>query len=182
MVVDVDDEFTMRLLRLFNEKEGHKYLKKMGVPAEFVDHLDLLGISSIANLIGAIKMAKYYEFSENDAIFTVATDSMELYQSRYQELREQYGDYTEVDAAKDFDTCLMNLSIDYMLELSYWDKRRMHNLKYFTWIEQQGKTVEELNEQWYNENYWHDRLNTYKEWDEKIREFNEKTGLLKKYK
>ncbi len=182
MVVDIDDEYTMRLLRLFNEAEGHKYLKKMGVPEEFIKNLDLFGISSIANLIGSIKMAKYYEMTDKDVIFTVATDSMELYQSRYRELREAYGEYTEVDAARDFDTCLMNLSIDFMLELSYWDKRRMHNLKYFTWIEQQGKTVEELNEQWYDDNYWKDRLNSYKEWDEKIKEFNERTGLLKKYK
>ncbi len=182
MVVDIDDEYTMRLLRLFNEKAGHEYLKKIGVPAEFVDKLDLLGISSIANLLGAIKMAKYYEFGENDAVFTVATDSMELYQSRYEEMREAYGKYTEADAAKDYDRCLMGISLDFMLELSYWDKKRMHNLKYFTWIEQQGKTVEELNEQWYNDNYWKEKLNTYKKWDKKITEFNEKTGLLKKYK
>jgi len=58
----------------------------------------------------------------------------------------------------------------------------MHNLKYFTWIEQQGKTVEELNEQWFNNNYWKDKFNSFKEWDEMIREFNEKVGLIQKYR
>jgi hypothetical protein len=58
----------------------------------------------------------------------------------------------------------------------------MHNLKYFTWIEQQGKTVEELNAQWYDENYWTEHFHSYIEWDEKIKEFNERTGLLKKYR
>jgi len=136
----------------------------------------------VANLIGSIKMAKYYEMTENDMIFTVATDSMELYKSRIKELREERGEYKEIDAAKDFEDVLMGASIDWMLELSYWDRRRMHNLKYFTWVEQRGKSVEELNEQWYNDNYWKEKFNSYKEWDELIREFNERVGLIKKYK
>jgi len=181
MVADIDDSHCMRIVRLFNEPEGRKYLEKMGIPGEFVERLDLLGISSIANLLGAIKMAKYYEMNENDIVFTVATDSMELYRSRLKEMHEASGVYAETDAARDFDACLMGQTVDWMLELSYWDKRRMHNLKYFTWIEQQGKTVEELDAQWYDDNYWKDRLNSYREWDDKIREFNERTGLLKKY-
>jgi len=180
MVVDIDDEFTMHLLRLFNEEEGRKYLKKF-VPEEIVDKLDLLGISSIANIVGAIKMAKYYEMTEHDFIFTVATDSMELYQSRIKELREQYGEYSEIEAAKDFERYLMGITTDWMIEMTYYDKKRMHNLKYFTWVEQQGKTVEELNEQWYNDNYFIERLESYKEWDKYIKEFNERVGLIKKY-
>ncbi|MCD6412717.1 MAG: pyridoxal-phosphate dependent enzyme [Elusimicrobia bacterium] len=182
MVVDIDDDKCVRMIRLFNEPEGRKYLKKMKVPPEIVDKLDLFGISSVANLIGAIKMAKYYEMNENDIIFTVATDSMELYQSRLKELHEEHGPYTELDAGRDFEASLAELGTDLMLELSYWDKKRMHNLKYFTWIEQQNKTVEELDAQWYDENYWSVRLESYKKWDEEINEFNEKTGLLKKYK
>jgi len=182
MVVDIDDEDCMRLLRLFNEPKGQDYLKKKGVDPVVVDKLDLLGISSIANLLGCIKMAKYYEMNENCIITTLATDSMELYGSRYQEAREEYGDYTEMQAALDFEKCLMGQTIDWMMELTYWDKRRMHNLKYFTWIEQQGKTLEELNAQWYDDNYWKEQFHSYEKWDELIREFNEKTGLLKKYK
>ena len=181
MVADIDDEQCMRIVRLFNEPTGREYLKKKGVAPEILDRLDLLGISSIANIIGSIKMAKYYEMNENDIIFTIATDSMELYQSRLKELLEKKGEYKEADAAADFDSCLMGISIDWMLELSYWDKRRMHNLKYFTWIEQQGKTVEELDAQWYDDNYWKEKFNSWKEWDKLIKEFNEKTGLLKKY-
>ena len=59
---------------------------------------------------------------------------------------------------------------------------RIHNLKFFTWVEQQGKTVEELNEQWYNDNYFIERLETYKELDERIKEFNEKVWLIKNYR
>jgi cysteine synthase A len=126
-------------------------------------------------------MAKYYEMNENDIIVTIATDSMELYQSRLREVHGEQGAYSEIDAAKDFERCLMGQTTDWMIELSYWDKRRMHNLKYFTWVEQQGKDIEELNAQWYDENYWKERLNSYKDWDERIREFNERTGLLGRY-
>ena len=180
MVAGIDDEYSMRLLRLFNEPSGKKYLGLKGMPVETIDKLHLLGISSIANLIGAIKMAKYYEMNENDIVFTIATDSMELYQSRIKELRKERGKYIDYQAAADFDTCLVNLSTDHMLELSYWDKKRMHNLKYFTWVEQIGKDVEELDRQWYDENYWKEKYYSYKEWDKHIREFNEKTGILKK--
>jgi cysteine synthase A len=181
MAVDIDDEACMHLIRLFNEPAGRKVLKEAGIDPEFVDKLDLFGISSAANILGAIKMAKYYEMTDKDVIFTVATDSMELYQSRLQELRDMYGKYTETDAAKDFDRYLMGVTTDWMLELRYYDKKRMHNLKYFTWIEQQGKELDELNAQWYDDNYWKEKFESYKEWDELIREFNERVGLIKKY-
>ncbi|MFH1312672.1 MAG: pyridoxal-phosphate dependent enzyme [Candidatus Eisenbacteria bacterium] len=181
MVASIDDDHCIRLIRLFNEPAGKKYLAKMGVEKSLIDNLDLFGISSVANLLGTIKMAKYYEMNENDMLFTIATDSMELYQSRLKELHDEYGEYSELDAARDFELCLVGQTFDWLLELSYWDKKRMHNLKYFTWIEQQGKTVEELDAQWYDDVYWKVQLSSFKEWDSRIKEFNERTGLLKKY-
>ena len=182
MVAGIEDEKCMRMIRLFNEEKGHAYLKKKGVSDEVISKLDLLGISSVANIIGAIKMAKYYEMNENDMVFTVATDSMELYGSRIKELREQKGEYGEIDAARDYETCLEEIDTEHLMELTYRDKKRMHNLKYFTWVEQQGKEVEDLDAQWYDENWWTDRLHVTEKWDKQITEFNEKTGLLKKYK
>ena len=181
MVAGIDDDSCLRLMRLFNEPSGRHFLAARGIPEELVNRLDLMGISSIANLIGSIKMARYYEMNQDDIIFSVATDSMELYQSRIEELREEKGAYTEVQAAVDFETCLMSLKTDHMHELSYWDKKRIHNLKYFTWVEQLGKDVEELDRQWSDEEYWREKYQSYREWDKLIREFNERTGLRKKY-
>ena len=181
LVAGIDDEPNIRIMRLFNESAGHTVLKANGVPAEIVDKLHLLGISSIANIMGAIKMAKYYEMNENDCIFTVATDSMEMYQSRIKEANEKYGTYTNVDAEVDYKGKLMDIGTDFIIETTYLDKKRMHNLKYFTWIEQQGKTVEEINDQWYNDKYWDNHYSIADEMDEKIIEFNERTGLIKKY-
>jgi len=182
MVAGIDDNPNIRLMRLFNESAGLDYLKnELNIDPVLADKLNLLGISSIANLMGSIKLAKYFEMDENDVVFSVATDSMEMYQSRLAEENELHGEFTNRDAAVSFDADLLGLNIDHMIEMTYYEKKRMHNLKYFTWIEQQGKTVEELNAQWYDDNYWKSHYAKITEWDEKIMEFNERTGLLKEY-
>jgi len=182
LVGAIDDNPNIRLMRLFNEPDGRAYLKnELHIDAELVDKLGLLGISSIANLMGSIKLAKYYEMDENDMLFTVATDSMDMYQSRLAEEKQKHGEFTNRDAAVSFDSDLLGLNIDHMLEMTYYQKKRMHNLKYFTWIEQQGKTVEELNAQWYDENYWKSRYAKVQEWDDEINAFNERTGVMKEY-
>jgi len=182
MVAGIDDNPNIRLMRLFNEQAGKDYLEKeIGIDPELVEKLNVMGISSIANMMGAIKMAKYYEMTEDDVVFTVATDSMEMYQSRIIEERGLHGEFTNRDAAVSFDADMLGLGVDHIIEMNYYEKKRMHNLKYFTWIEQQGKTVEELNAQWYDDNYWKSRYAKVEEWDEKINEFNEATGLLKEY-
>jgi DNA replication protein DnaC len=127
----------------------------------------------------AIKFAKYYELGEDDVVLTVFTDSMELYQSRLEEMEEKYGEYTKTDAAVDYNAHLDRLSTDYLEELTYESRKRIHNLKYYTWIEQQGRDVEELNAQWYDyENYWGEIHNMTGKIDELIKEFNERVGLL----
>ena len=182
VVAGIDDEACMCLLRLFNEPVGREYLEGCGVDPELVGRLDLLGISSIANLLTAVKTAKYFEMSPKDILFTVATDSLEMYGSRFAEERERQGPYGEVAAAVHHERYLLGEGIDHLLELSYWDRKRMHDLKYFTWVEQLGKDVEELDAQWYDDDYWTRRFHSYEEWDERITEFNGRTGLLERYR
>lgn len=179
MIIAIDDNDTMALARLFNEPEGQKFLKDLGVSKELLDNLDLLGISSIGNMLMACKMAKYYEMDEHDVILTVFTDSMELYQSRLYEMRQKHGDYSELDANRDYHVSILGQKTDNMLELNYLQKRRIHNLKYYTWIEQQGKTLKELDRQWYDyDNYWNSIHSQVAQIDEIIKEVNEKVGLI----
>ncbi len=181
LIVATDDNDCMRLIRLFNEPAGKEYLLRQGVAEELVGKLGLMGISSIGNMVTAIKMAKFYEMTGRDIIFTIATDSMELYGSRLQELTEQYGPYREIDAAADYQRHILGLKTDFMLEAGYWERKRIHNLKYFTWIEQQAKDLDELNRQWYDyPDYWDEIHGQTEEIDRLIRDFNEMTGLLKK--
>jgi cysteine synthase A len=179
MVIAVDDNSCMNLIRLFNESEGWNYLRKQGVSDDIISKLPLLGISSIGNLLCAIKFAQYYELTKRDVVVTVWTDSMDLYNTRLKEMRDTYGTYSEIEAAKDYHRYLMAESTDHMLELSYRDKRRIHNLKYFTWIEQQGKELSELDAQWHDFPEFWDRIHSQViEIDGLIDHFNERTGLL----
>ena len=117
MVMAIDDEACMSLARLFNEPAGRAYLVRQGVPEQLVEQLVLLGISSIANVLSAIKFAKWYELDENDVVLTVFTDSMELYQSRLQELHEEHGEYSETDAAADYERYLLGGTVACVEEL-----------------------------------------------------------------
>jgi len=180
MVIAIDDNSCMNLIRLFNEPEGWNYLRKQGVSGDIISKLPLLGISSIGNLLCAIKFAKYYELTRRDIVMTVWTDSMDLYKTRLKEMRETDGTYSEMEAAKDYHRYLMAESTDNMLELSYRDKRRIHNLKYFTWIEQQGRELSELDAQWHDfPEYWDGIHGQVIEIDGLIEQFNERTGLLR---
>ena len=112
------------------------------------------------------------KYNEDDVIVTVFTDSAEMYQSRLQEQTALKGEYTELQAALDRESILQAQSYDNLLELSYWDKKRIHNLKYYTWVEQQGKTYQEILQQWEPE-YWIETFeNNLEELDKAIEEFN----------
>ena len=152
-IAAIDDEDCMRILRLFNEPAGRKHLATLGVKAKELESLPLLGISGICNLLAAIKTAKYFELSEPDVIFTVFTDSTDLYGSRVKELEKERGAYRAPAAIADFAGPLAHQSVDHYKELTFPDRKAIHNLKYYTWVEQQGKTCEELNAQW-SPDYW----------------------------
>jgi len=67
-----------------------------------------------------------------------------------------------------------------MAELNYQQRKRVHNLKYYTWIEQQQMDIDDLNAQWYDtEGTWDAVHAQAKDLDDLIDEFNEDVGLLK---
>jgi cysteine synthase A len=177
MVVAIDDNAVVNLARLFNEPAGRAYLVKQGVPEALVSRLDLLGFSGISNVLSAIKFARWYELGENDIVLTILTDSMELYGSRLEEMRAEYGHYGETDAAAHFAHYLHGQSTDNMIELTYPDRRRVHNLKYFTWVEQQGRTYPEIMAQWNAPDYWTGFQSQAGEIDALIEAFNAEVGL-----
>ncbi len=179
VVTAIDDYACLNLVRLFNEPEGHTYLLGQGVPEAFIRQLSLIGISGIGNVLSAIKFAKYFELGPRDIVFTVLTDSMELYGTRVKEMRQERGAYNTEQAAVDYNRYLLGESTANMLELRYPDRKRIHNLKYFTWIEQQKKSLAELDEQWADyPDFWDRNHAQADEIDRLIRAFNERTGVL----
>ncbi len=180
MVIAIDDNDTMNLMRLFNEPAGREYLvRDVGAPPEIVEQLNLLGISSIANVLMAVKFAKYFELGPRDMIITVFTDSMDMYRSRLEEARASMGEYTRDDAIRDYHRHLIGINTDAMQELTFYDRKRIHHLKYFTWIEQQQFPLDELNRQWYEyDEYWPGVQRLVPTIDRLIEEFNRRVGLL----
>ena len=147
---------------------------------ETIEKLTWMGISGIANVLCCIKMAKYYELTEDDVVCTVLTDSAVMYGSRIEELNEKHGAYSEEEARLDHNLHMLGLKTDSMMELTYEDRKRIHNLKYYTWVEQQARDVKDLNALWYDTKGTWDAVHAQaKELDELINEFNEATGLLK---
>ena len=177
VAVGIDDEATISLTRLFNEPAGKAYLVDQGVKPDLVEALAMFGISCIGNMLATIKLAKHYEMGSNDLLVTVGTDSMEMYGSRLVELNEERGEFTSLDAAGAYHRYLMGAGLDHLQELGYWDRKRIHNLKYYTWVEQQGKTYEEIQAQWYDDDYWTSIQAMADPIDELIETFNDKVGL-----
>lgn len=176
----VDDEQVMQLLRLFNEDAGKAYLAKQGVSPALAEQLDAVGISGMCNLVSAIKTAKYYDMDGRDVIFFPLTDSMDLYTSRIGEMRATEGRFTNDRAARVFGRFLEGCEPDTYRELSYFDRKQLHNFKYFTWVEQQGRTSDELRELW-DPDFWEALFDDAQvaQWDKLINQFNAATGLLK---
>jgi cysteine synthase len=173
-VVAVDDEQLMQLMRLFNEEAGHECLLREGVSEDLLASLPLLGISSLCNLVSAVKTARYFDMDSRDVVFVPLTDAMNLYESRMHEMHEAEGEYTARSADRHYARYLQGITTDHVRELNYSDRKALHNFKYFTWVEQQGKSSDELRELW-DTDFWSRVFSTdvVDEWDRLIEAFNE---------
>ena len=172
-VVGVSDEATNNLNLLFNTSEGKEYLKKRkGFDVEFVDRLPEFGFSSIANIIASIKLAKKMKLTKDDAIITVATDGADLYETELAKTKKHFSKrYDQITCAEIFAKNFEAITVDHTLELSQIDKERIFNLGYYTWVEQQGISLEEF-ENRRNQSFWDKHYKDMISLDEKIKEFN----------
>ena len=173
LVAAVDDEQAMQLMRLFNEQEGQRCLRREGVDAATIGTLGDIGISGICNLVAGIKAARYYDMDSRDVIFIPLTDSMQLYSSRMREMQQAHGPYTTHLADQHYGRYLQGTTTDHLRELGYADQKALHNFKYFTWAEQQGRSVEELRQLW-DTDFWKQVFSqdVVDEWDRLIDAFN----------
>lgn len=177
VVCAVDDEHCLALMRLLNEDAGKSFLARRGVPSGAVAGLPLIGISSICNVVAAIKTARYFELGADDVLFTPLTDSMALYQSRLREQHALHGPYTESTAGAHFSRYLEGIGTDHLCELRYPQRKAIHNLKYFTWVEQQQRDVNDLRRLW-DLDFWTETFAEADQWDRWIADFNREVGAL----
>ena len=172
-VVDVSDKATDNLNLVFNTKIGKEYLiNKLGLKNPLVNTLPEFGLSSIANIIASIKLAKYMNLGKEDAIITVATDGADLYLSELEKTKNNYqGAFDNAACSNIYKKYLKEIDSDNMLELSQNDKERIFNLGYYTWVEQQGVNLSDF-EKRRDQQFWLDHYNRMLSLDDRIEKFN----------
>ncbi len=176
----VSDRATDRLGVLFGTEVGRAHLaERRGAAGDVLDELPSLGLSSICNVLGAIKVAKYYGLGPDEVILTVATDGADLYASEREIALRRYfpQGFDEVAAAEVFGEHVLGASTDNFLELTRRDRERIFNLGYFTWVEQQGVSLEEF-EARRDPAFWVGERERAGLWDDLIDELNARTGVL----
>jgi cysteine synthase A len=174
VVIGVSDRVTDQLNLLFGSDAGRKYLQDRrkldgGLVASFAD----VGISGFANIVASIKLAKQLHYGPDDVIVTVATDSASLYDSERDDYRAKHfgGSFDEVNAGEVFGSCLTSIATDNVMELTDHLRRQIFNLGYYTWVEQQGVSVEDF-ERRRSQSFWDGIAASLPEWDRLIEDFN----------
>jgi cysteine synthase len=179
LAVAVSDEATDGLGLVFNTDVGREYLtSRRGVPAALVAALRDLGLSSICNVLAAVKTAKYLRLGPDDLVLTVATDGAEMYGSERQKTlaRRFATGFDAIGAAEVFAQYMLGASTEHLLELSAIDRARIFNLGYYTWVEQQGVSLDEFTVR-REQRFWTGLREILPAWDAMIDEFNARTGM-----
>ncbi len=174
----ISDRATDQLHLLFNTDEGRAYLaERREVPAGTLGQLSSLGLSSICNVLGAIKTARYYDMGPQDVVVTVATDGSAMYGSEIEIAERKYfpGGFDRTAAAEAFGEHILGASTEHLLELGRRDRERIFNLGYYTWVEQQGVSLEDFVAR-RSQRFWRGLRELLPVWDEMIEEFNERSG------
>ena len=174
----ISDRATDQLGLVFSHEEGRAYLaSRRGVPAEIVDGLRSFGLSSICNVLAAVKVAKYLDLGPEDVIATVATDGAGMYRSERELALSRYfpEGFDAVGAGEAFGEHMLGAGIDHLLELTEPERRRIFNLGYYTWVEQQGVSVEAF-EARREQSFWRGLHGVLADWDALIGELNERAS------
>jgi cysteine synthase len=178
-VIAVSDQDTDRLNLAFNSPEGAAYLaSRKDIDPSVAAIFSEIGISSWANILASVKLARTEGYGPNDAIVTVATDSARLYRTEAEGARRKFfvRGFSARDVATVVETCLIGASTENVLLLGASERRRIFNLGYYTWVEQQGVSAEDFDRR-KDQTFWRGVAASALEWDRHITEFNGEAGI-----
>jgi len=179
IVTAVSDRATDALSVLFSSPSGLSFLaENRHVPNEILDCLSSFGLSSICNVLAAVKTAKYLGLGPNDVVVTVATDGAEMYGSERDKItaRDFPTGFSSVEAGENFGRFMLGSDIEDLIETTKTDRDRIFNLGYYTWVEQQGVSIEDFVVR-REQTFWKALRDELPKWDEMIGEFNSRTGV-----
>ena len=182
VAVAVSDRATDQIGVLFNTDHGRHYLaQRRGLSPFVVEQLQDIGLSGIANVLAAIKTAKYFDYGPDDVVVTVATDGFAMYGSEREKAMGSHfgGHFDDVNAGEVFGEHLLGQGTDHLRELTYEDRTRIFNLGYFTWVEQQGVAIDDFRAR-KDPRFWKGIQEFIPVWDAMIEEFNGRTGAVDK--
>ncbi|CAG2157713.1 hypothetical protein LMG31506_06100 [Cupriavidus yeoncheonensis] len=180
VVIGVSDRSCDALNLLFNSPLGLDYLaRRQKLDTGLLTAMAGLGISGWANVIGAIKLARHFGLGADDVVLTVATDSAAMYASERERCaRHRFPQgFDEIHAGEVFGCHLQGIADDHLIELSHADRTRLFNLGYYTWVEQQGISIEDFDQR-RDQAFWHGLQASIPAWDRLIEAFNERTGVV----
>jgi cysteine synthase len=170
-IMCLDDIACKQGLQVLTDPAGQRVLaERYGVPAGVVARLGtIFGISGVCNLLGAIKTAKHYQFGQHDVIVTICTDAIDRYHSVMADMARDYGAIDDARGQAYVEAIFHGATTDWIKDGTPDMRRQWHNLKYYTWVEQQGKTVEELDAQ-KDPAWWIEHQELVPEMDARIKE------------
>ena len=145
LLVCIDDQDCLEGLQLL--QQGSEVLASEGIDEErAMSWVGMFGISGVCNVLASIKAARHYGLGPKEAVVTVATDGFDRYPSVLQRLTVDQGPMNRDEARRRL-SIFRGQKSDWILEATRDVRRRWHNQKYFTWVEQQGKAVDDLRAQ-----------------------------------
>jgi cysteine synthase A len=178
LIVGVSEKASDALNNLLSSDVGRTYLAgRQALDPELIGQFDDIGISGLANIVASIKLAKYFDYGADDVVMTLATDSAAMYESERHEYAARHypNGFDEVNAGETFGRYLQGIVDDHVLELAHHDRQRIFNLGYYTWVEQQGVTIDDFDRRRTPE-FWRNLADSIPEWDRMIAEFNDEVA------
>ncbi len=167
----IKDDDAVRGMKIIHD--GQSVLVENGVDPEIAKNMtELFGVSGIANIIGAIKMAKYLKLGPDDNVLTIATDGFDRYDSVLEDLERRYLETEDYVLHRWFIDVFRKNGIEDIVDYrSNSQKEKLFKQKESDWLKFGYK--QEYLDAMRDMKFWDDEYNKVFEYDEKIKKMRE---------
>ena len=130
----IEDEDTVRGLKIIHD--APHILVEYGVDPKIAQEMtDLFGVSTICNILGAIKMAKYLKLGPDDNVVTIATDGFDRYNSVIDNLNHRVLETEDFVLRRWFRDIFLKADTDHIIDTRVpSEKQRLYQQKENDWL------------------------------------------------